>query len=397
MPFVGMSPMEQRIALMQDFETGAFSVTELCARYGIDRTTFYLWAKRRASGDAAWFVDRSRAPHGCPHRTQDAVAEAAIALRRRFSHFGPKKVRAWLLEAGFATVPAASTIGDILKRAELVTPRRRRPRAVEVDVVMARNEAVNAEWACDFKGWFRTRDGQRCDPLTVSDGLSRFLLAVHTVEPTIAAVQPVFERLFAECGLPEAIRCDNGPPFGSDGVGGLTRLSVYWLKLGIEPHFIRPGAPQDNGRHERMHRELKAQTSYPAARDLADQQRRFDEFRRHYNEERPHEAIGQQMPARLWHASTRRMPDHPHEPWYDADHEVRRVRASGEIKWRQSSVFIGEALAGEPVGMIEREDGTHLVRFCTRDLGVIDAKGRFRRFAPPRYKLREPAETASNC
>lgn len=397
MPFVGFSEMEQRVALMRDHETGAFSVTDLCVRYGIDRTTFYLWAQRRAGGDAAWFVDRSRAPHGCPHRTAAEVADAAIELRRRFAHFGPKKVRARLLEMGLDGVPAASTIGDILKRAGLVTPRRRHRRAVSMPVTGEREDVVNAEWACDFKGWFRTRDGRRCDPLTVSDGCSRYLLDVRIVEPTIGGVRPVFERLFGDHGLPCAIRCDNGPPFGSDGAGGLTRLSAWWLTLGIEPHFIRPGAPQDNGRHERMHRELKAHTSRPAAWDFASQQRRFDEFRHHYNEERPHEALGQRMPGKLWKPSTRPMPVFADTPWYDADHEVRHVRTSGEIKWRQSSVFVSEALIGEPVGLIERDDGTHLVRFCTRELGIIDHKGRFRRFAPPRYKLREAAKTAPDC
>jgi hypothetical protein len=261
----------------------------------------------------------------------------------------------------------------------------------------ARVDAANAEWACDFKGWFRTLDGQRCDPLTVSDGYSRYLLDIRIVEPTISGVRPVFERLFGDHGLPCSIRCDNGPPFGSDGAGALTRLSAWWLTLGIEPHFIRPGAPQDNGRHERMHRELKAQTSRPAARDRTSQQRRFDEFRHHYNEERPHEALGQQAPAKLWQPSQKPIPDPADKPWYDADHEVRRVRATGEIKWQQSNVFISEALIGEPVGLIERDDGTQLVRFCTRDLGIIDREGCFRRFAPPRYKLREPAETASDC
>jgi transposase InsO family protein len=391
--------MEQRVGLLSDYDTGAFSVTELCLRYGVDRSTFYLWLSRRAGGEAGWFADRSHAPRSCPHRTAAEVAARVIAVRERFVHFGPKKLRAWLArEEPEVCWPAASTMGDMLKRAGLVSSRRRRRRAVETGARPSCPVAPNDEWACDFKGWFRTGNGRRCDPLTVSDACSRYLIEVRIADQTIAAVQPVFERLFKDHGLPRAIRCDNGPPFGSDGTGGLTRLSVWWLKLGVQPHLIRPASPQDNGRHERMHRELKGQTSRPAAATLDEQQARFDGFRRHYNEERPHEALGQITPASLWEASPRQMPDRILEPWYDADHEARRVLRSGDIKWRGGRVFVSESLAGELVGITVLDNGSHLVRFCDTDLGVIDRSGRFRRFAPLRYRLREaPQATDQNC
>lgn len=399
MPFVESSRMERRVGLMQDYDTGAFSVTELCARYGIDRSTFYLWQSRRESGDARWFEDRSHAPGSCPHRTASDIEAAVIAVRMRFPHFGPKKIRAWLgLHQQDRRWPAASTIGDVLKRVGLVSTRRVRRRAVELPGRLDGADAPNQEWACDFKGWFRTGDGRRCDPLTVTDGYSCYLLDIRIADQSIAGVRPVFERLFGDHGLPQAIRCDNGPPFGSDGAGGLTRLSAWWAKLGVRPHFIRPSCPQDNGRHERMHRELKRYTSQPAAATLAEQQVRFDEFRNHYNEERPHEGVGQVPPASLWTASPRQMPASIEEPWYDADHEVRRVQQSGDIKWRQGRVFVSESLYGELVGVIEREDGSHLVRFCGIDLGVIDSNSRFRRFAPIRHRLREVPEPAmQNC
>jgi len=399
MPFVEQSRMERRVGLMDDYDTGGFSVTELCAGYGIDRSTFYLWRARREGGDARWFEDRSHAPVRCPHRTAPEVAEAVVAARRRFPHFGPKKLRAWLVaREPERSWPAASTIGDLLRRAGLVSPRRLRRRAVELPGRPGGAGAPNAEWACDFKGWFRTGDGRRCDPLTVTDGYSRYLLEVRIAAPTIAGVRPVFERLFNDHGLPEAIRCDNGPPFGSDGAGGLTRLSAWWARLGVRPHFIRPSCPQDNGRHERMHRELKQQTSKPAAATLAEQQARFDAFRAHYNAERPHETLGQVVPASLWQASPRRMPDRLEEPWYDADHEVRRVQASGDIRWRRGRVFVSEALEGELVGVTDRGDGSLLVRFVDIDLGVIDRAGRFRRFAPLRHRLREaPEPTGNDC
>jgi transposase InsO family protein len=393
MPFRESSRLEQRVALLLDYDTGAFSVTELCARYGIDRTTFYRWRDRRASGEAGWFDDRSHAPLSCPHVTATEQCEVVIAVRRRFPHFGSKKVKAWLERHRLGeSWPAASTIGDILKREGLVRPRRRRRSPIETGLETCLPAAVNAEWACDFKGWFRSRDGCRCDPLTISDAYSRYLLEVRIAAPCTKEVRLVFERVFQDHGLPDAIRCDNGVPFGSAGAGGLSRLSVWWLKLGVHPHYIPPASPQDNGRHERMHRELKAQTTRPAAPTLAEQQVRFDAFRRHYNEERPHEALDQCLPADHWQPSLRKMPERIEEPWYDADHQVRRVRGKGAIKWGGEEVFVGEALTGELVGLLEREDGSQLLRFYDVDLGVIDRLGIFRRFAPRRHKLRKAPE-----
>lgn len=393
MPFREMGRLELRVAMLSDYDTGAFSVMALCERYGVSRETFYAWRARRASGVADWFCDRSHAPKSCPHRTAAEVAEAVIAVKRRFPYFGPKKVRAWLVrDALHATWPAASTMGEMLKRAGLVEPRARRRRPAELGAAEAPGLLPNAEWACDFKGWFRTRDGRRCDPLTVTDTASRYLVDVRIAAPTADGVRPVFQRAFETHGLPAAIRCDNGSPFGSTGAGGLTRLSVWWLKLGIAPHFIRPASPQDNGRHERMHRTLKEQTSDPAAGSLVEQQARFDIFRRHYNDERPHEALDQETPARLWTPSPRPMPRRLEAPWYDADHQVRRVRSNGEIRWAGDLVFIGEAFAGELIGLTEREDGAYLVRFCQVDLGILDRRMGFRRFAPLRHRLREAPE-----
>jgi hypothetical protein len=220
---------------------------------------------------------------------------------------------------------------------------------------------------------------------------------VRIVDPTWAGVRGALERVFEEIGLPDAIRSDNGSPFGSTGAGGLSALSVWWLKLGVEPRYIPPSSPQDNGRHERMHRTLKAQTSKPAAANASEQQARFDRFRAHYNEERPHEALQQTPPATRWQPPDRTLPARLDDPWYDADHDVRRVRPSGAIKWRGEDVFIGEALAGELIGLAEHESGCHIARFCGRDLGVVDRNRRLRRFAPPRARLRvapQPAVTA---
>ncbi len=357
MPFLETARVEQRIRLLADYDTGVFAVSELCAGYGVSRETFYAWRARRAAGGENWFVDRSHAPGRCPHRTGEALAARVLAVRGRFPHFGPKKIRAWLRQAepGVAW-PAASTIGDLLARAGLIESRPRRRRSIERGAVVDHVRAPNAEWCCDFKGWFRTRDGRRCDPLTITDAFSRYLVEARIAEPSIAGVRPVFEAAFRAHGLPQAIRCDNGSPFGSRGPAGLTGLSVWWLRLGVEPRFITPASPQENGRHERMHRTLKAAAS------LAEQQARFDDFRHHFNSERPHEALGQVPPARLWRRSARTMPERLEDPWYDADHQVRRVRTAGEIQWRGQLVYIGTAFVGQLVGLAEGDNGRHVVR-----------------------------------
>lgn len=380
--------MEERVRMLSDYDTGNWSVSDLCQRYRICRDTFYEWRKRRDSGEPGWFMDYSHAPAHCPHRTDAELSAAVIRARRRFPHLGPRKLLVVLRrQAPEKTWPAASTIGDLLKAAGLVEPVKRRRRAIDQQRPFAKVTMANDEWSTDFKGWFRTQDQRRIDPLTITDSHSRFLMGLRIVPPTSEGVRPVFAAAFGEHGLPLAIRCDNGGPFGSTGAGGLTRLSAWWLKLGIELHFIRPASPQENGRHERMHRTLKAQTSRPPAANPAAQQCRFNAFRRHYNEERPHEALNQSMPAEHYDASPRCMPSRIEDPWYDADHQVRRVRTSGEIRWKGECIFVSEALVGELVGIAELETGDYVVRFCTRDVGILDRKSRFRRFAPFRDGL----------
>lgn len=395
MPFLETCRMEERVRMLSDYDTGNWSVSELCRRYGVCRDTFYEWRARRDSGERGWFADRSHAPLRCPHETDAGMAEVIIATRRRYPHLGPRKLLVVLRrKAPEMAWPAASTMGEVLKKAGLVRAVKRRRQAIDQKQPFAAVIAANDEWSTDFKGWFRTRDQRRIDPLTITDNHSRFLIDVRIAPPTIEGVQPLFAAAFRAQGLPLAIRSDNGAPFGSRGAGGLTRLSAWWLKLGIVPHFIRPASPQENGRHERMHRTLKAQTSCPPAATAAEQQARFDTFRRHYNQERPHEALGQRPPAECYEPSPRPMPARIEDPWYDADHQVRRIRSSGEIMWRGDLVFVSEALIGELVGIAELETGDHVVRFCDLDIGLIDRRGRFRRFAPPRDGLHEPAEPA---
>ena len=309
-------------------------------------------------------------------------------MRDRFPSFGPKKIKARLaMDQPGIGWPAASTIGDILKRNGRIMAKPRRRKAIDRGDIITVSDQPNDEWAIDFKGWFRTIDGTRCDPLTVSDTASRYLIDARIVPPTYSGVRAAMERIFSDIGLPLAIRSDNGSPFGSVGAGGLSKLSVWFLKLGIEPRYIPPGSPQHNGRHERMHRTLKAETAKPPAHCLGQQQLRFNLFCNYYNEERPHEALGQSPPAQHWHPPKLTMPERLQDPWYDADTQVRRVWANGTIKWHGREIFIGEAFGGETVGLAEQDSGGLLLRFCNRELGVIDRTFRFHRFAPPRARL----------
>jgi putative transposase len=395
MPFRETCRMEERVRMLLEYDSGNWSVAELCRRYGVSRDRFYEWRRRRDGGGPDWFIDRSHVPLHCPHTTSAELKDVIIALRRRFPHLGPRKLLAKLKDGAPQTSwPAASTIGDILKQAGLIAPIKRRRRGIDQQRPFATVAAPNDEWATDFKGWFRTLDGSRVDPLTITDSYSRFLIDVRIAHATVEDVQAIFAAAFRFYGLPRAIRCDNGAPFGSHGAGGLTRLSAWWLKLGIEPHFIQPASPQENGRHERMHRTLHEQTARPPAANAAAQQASFDVFRRHYNEERPHEALGQRPPQEFYVPSSRSMPDWA-EPWYDEDHDIRRVNSNGEIKWRGARIFISSALIGELVGIAELETSGHVVRFCDLDIGFIDAQGRFSRFAARRDGLREPAEPAA--
>ena len=273
-------------------------------------------------------------------------------------------------------------MGDLLRREGLSQPRRRQRRPVPLTRPFLPVCEPNDRWCIDFKGWFRTTDGQRCDPLTLTDAYSRFLIECRIVPPTTEGVWPLVERAFRELGLPRAIRSDNGVPFAcTTSAGGLTRLSVHWVKLGIELERIEPGKPQQNGRHERMHGTLKAETSRPPAASPAEQQARFEHFRQDFNHVRPHEALDQNPPASCYSPSPRAYPAKVEDPWYDADHAVRRVRSNGEIKWGGDFIFVSEALIGELVGIAETEQGDWIVRFADIDLGLIDRRTKkLRRF-----------------
>lgn len=373
MPWKETCRMDQRMQLIARALAGEDEMSGLCREYAISRKTGYKWLGRYRSEGVAGLRDRSPAALQHGRALDAAVVQAVLGLRERWPSWGPKKLRVKLAELhpGWP-VPAASTIGEWLRRAGLAGRSRRRRRCPAFTQPFAAVSEANAVWCTDFKGWFRTGDGQRCDPLTLSDGHSRFLLRLEAVDqPDAANVRPIFAAAFREYGLPGAIRSDNGPPFASPGAGGLSRLAIWWIKLGIKPERIAAGKPQQNGRHERLHRTLKEDTAAPPAASVTAQQQRFDAFRAMYNAERPHEALGQKTPASLYQPSPRPYPERLEDPSYGPQAAIRRVRSNGQIKWAGQLVFVGEALIGEPVGVVETESGDWLVRFAHVDLGFI--------------------------
>jgi putative transposase len=372
--------MDQRVAFIADWLREEWSMTELAERYAISRKTAHKWVNRYQADPARGLADRSRAPQAHGRRIAEEVEQAIVALRRRHPRRGPKKLRAMLAaRTPEGQWPAPSTIGELLRR-EGLSERRRRPRyRVPLTQPLAAALQPNDVWSADFKGWFRTADGTRCDPLTIIDNYSRWVFCCQITAPTDAGVRPWCDRIFREYGLPRALRTDHGTPFASSGAAQLSRLSVWWLKLGIQLDRIAPGHPAQNGRHERFHRTLQEETVQPPATTAAQQQRRFERMRREFNEERPHEALGQQPPARHYVPSPRAYPRRLEDPHYDATHQVRRVKDKGQIKWGGDEVFVCEALRGELVGLAETVRGDWLVRFMHVELGRIERQtGRFR-------------------
>ena len=399
MPWESCSVMDQKMSFVSACLAGEEPMTVLCERFGISRQTGYLWLGRYRSEGPSGLEERSRAPHRHGRAMPAELAVRIIEARKRKPYWGPKKLLAILAEEDpDLPWPSPSAAADLLRREGLSQPRRRRRRVLSAEQPFAEVAGPNDVWCIDFKGWFRTGDGRRCDPLTVSDAWSRYLLGLEIVKPVSAAVQARMDRLFREYGLPLAIRSDNGSPFASTGAGGLTRLSARWVKLGIGLQRIEPGKPQQNGRHERMHGTLKGEACSPPQATSARQQRRFETFRREYNHERPHEALEQTPPVRHYERSPRPFPKKLEDPVYAVDDQVRRVRSSGEIKWKGSLLFVSEALIGEAVALREREDGHWQVRFADIPLLLIDrSSGKIARYGPgrPPRPIANPAAKVS--
>jgi putative transposase len=380
MPWRESGPMDQRLQLVQEYRSGLFTMTELAEQYGISRKTGYKWVDRYAAANASVvaLMDQSRRPHASPRETEAAVVAALIALRKRHPRWGARKLIALGVKQHPALIwPSRSTACDLLTGAGLVKPRPRRASAVgHTPSALAVITAANQTWTTDFKGEFRTGDRRYCYPLTVRDGFSRFVLRCDgLLARTLADTQRRFTRAFAQYGLPDRIRSDNGSPFAGTGLGRLSRLAIWWMRLGIVPERIAPGHPEQNGSHEQFHAVLKAETARPPAPTLRAQQRRFDRFCAEYNHERPHESLDDQTPATQYTPSTRVLPTTLPAVEYPGHMEIRCVSSSGCISWRHP-VFLTETLAGESVGFEEVDDGLWTLYFGTVALARFDERRR---------------------
>lgn len=352
MPWKVQRAVDQRGDLLAAYEAGE-SIAELSRIYGVSRQTIYKWIDRFQQQGSDSLQDRSCAPLHHPQQHPQQIRDAVIELRRKHPRWGPRKLKAYL-EAETANLgwPATSTLGQWLKQEGLAHPRRKRLRTPLMLEPLAHATEPNQVWCADFKGWFRTADQQRIDPLTLTDAVSRYLLRCVAVKKTDThAVWSVMEAAFREFGLPQAIRTDNGAPFASPAPAGLSRLALRWIRLGIRPERIEPGKPQQNGRHERFHLTLKQETAMPPQATRPAQQRSFLQFQKIYNEQRPHEALHYATPASVYAASARRMPPRLPEPAFPQGCVTRMISQKGELKWRGERTFITEVLSREPVGL----------------------------------------------
>lgn len=389
--------MEERVRFVMAAVDDAEPFAMLCRRFGVSRKTGYKWLDRYGDEGVEGLKNRSRAPLHHPQALSAAIAERCLAVRREHPTWGPLKVRSWLEQhARRMQWPAASTIGELFDREGLTVKRRLRRRSLPSSAPFGQCAAANEVWCIDFKGWFVTGDGQRCEPLTLSDAHSRYLLRCQVLRRGDSDhVWPVLEAAFREFGLPQRLRSDNGPPFASCGAGGLSQLSVKLIKAGVVPERIAPGKPQQNGRLERLHLTLLQDAASPPAPTLREQLKRLRRFRRIYNEERPHQALGNQTPDQHYTASARRFDGVLREPHYGVDHQVRRVRHNGEIRWQGSTIYISAALIGEPVGLIEGGDGNWAASYGPVLLGIIAHRGdRLRKPKPPACGL---VDNAARC
>jgi transposase InsO family protein len=370
MGWKGVTVMDQKMQFILECRDRFFSFSELCSQFGISRKTGYKWLDRYHEDGPPGLTDRSRRPHSFGRATDSEIVDAIVGARLKHPTWGPKKLRA-ILSSRFPDLPAISTASDILKRNGLIQGNKRKMRRQRPGTPHSLALDPNDTWSVDYKGQFRMRNGIYCYPLTVCDMRTRYLMGIDAHDTvSLAKTKQCFTRLFREYGLPGRIRSDNGVPFASNAIARLSSLSVWWIKLGILPEQIEPGKPQQNGRHERMHRTLKKEATIPPERNIRAQQGRFDVFRREYNEIRPHESLGQKTPGSVYVSSPRRMPGKLTHFDYPRHFEVRRVSGNNScIRFKNRFIFVSRALGGEYIGLEEIDDRMYNLYFCEMLVG----------------------------
>jgi putative transposase len=370
---------DQRKKFVSECLEGKFKMAELCRLYDISRPKGYKWLNRYELGGWEALKNQSRAPLKQAFKTDSKLVDEILEVRFRFRTWGPKKVLAWL-ETNHPEVewPSTTTIGNIFDKNGLTVPRKFRRRVPGKTVPLSHCQQSNDVWCTDFKGWFLTGDGQKCEPFTLTDGATRFLIRCLKLQSNKTDnVWGAMDSAFREFGLPLFMRSDNGPPFATCSVGRLSQLSVKLIKAGVIPEWIDPGKPQQNGRHERMHQTLKNETANPPEHTLDIQDIKFKEFLNYYNFIRPHEAIDQNTPGSIYIPSNRVWTGRFKSPEYDSSCIVRKVRINGDIKWKGELPFLGRVLYGEPVGLKEEENGTWKVFYGPIILGYINNNKQF--------------------
>jgi len=366
MPWKGVTIMDQRVRFISEYLDGYFSIAELCRQFNVSRKTGYKWIGRYEDYGSRGLEERSSKPHSCPHKTHFRVVRVIKMARKKHPTWGPKKLLDLLYKRHPDwEYPAISTTADILKREGLIGGKKRRIRRSHPGCPKSDATEVNQIWTADYKGQFKMRNGKYCYPLTVCDMYSRYLLDCDGHKKiSLDKTKECFTRLFKEHGLPERIRTDNGVPFASNAIGRISSLSVWWIKLGIYPELIEPGKPQQNGKHERMHRTLKKEATIPPEKNLKMQQRRFNKFKKEYNTLRPHEALDMKRPSEVYSNSKRKMPRKLKHWDYPSHYNMRRVSNSGNFRWNTYQVPLSHTLAQEYIGFEEIDDGIYNVYYC---------------------------------
>lgn len=358
MPWNETCTMDLKISLVGDWLSGNYTKSMLARKYHISRPTVDKWLNRYGESGATGLIDLSRRPHSHPNQTPDDIVQSILDMKQKFPSWGAKKINDRLHSLYPAKQwPADSTTGNILKRAGLVKQKRRRQRVADYPHYLTQPERPNHVWTVDFKGDRKLKSGVRCYPLTICDDYSRYLMECKALKSIASEpVEKCFEALFCKYGLPSVIKSDNGTPFASRAVGGLSRLSMWFISLGITPERIAKGRPTQNSRHERMHKTLQAEAMTPMGYSFSGQQKRFDAFKFEYNHLRSHEGLGRKTPSTIYTSSSTTYSGKPGILNYDLDMTVRSVKGNGEIKWKGHLVYIGSILAKEKVGLIQVDE-----------------------------------------